>query len=82
MLMQSASESPKAFLSIDDAAGLLYTSRGHVIRLIDTGKLAVNVVDNDQWLIPTAAALAYRAEQLALAKQYFDAQEDGRSIGS
>ncbi len=77
MLMQSASESPKAFLSIDDAAGLLYVTPRHVIQLIDSGKLAVNVVGDNQWLVPAAAALAYRAEQLAVAKQYFDAQDDG-----
>lgn len=58
------------FMSIADAAKLLFVSRPHVLKLLEQGKLKLHHITGNHRFVEKVSVLAHQAGQRAAAKAY------------
>jgi len=58
------------FMSIADAAKLLFVSRPHVLKLLEQGKLKLHHIAGNHRFVEKASVLAYQADQRAAVRAY------------
>jgi hypothetical protein len=60
------------FLSIADAAKLLFVSRPHVLKLLEQGELELHHKAEDALFVTLASVLRYQSERAAAVRTYLD----------
>ncbi|VVD63055.1 hypothetical protein PPN31114_00203 [Pandoraea pneumonica] len=73
---KKSSREDDEFMSIADAAKMLFVSQTHVAKLIDQGKLKLHHITGSNRLVRTDSVLAYQAGQQIGIEAYHSAASD------